>query len=403
MTDWRRLPLVDPVDPPRRLSVTMLRHADACMRSAYLYLVHGSLPSHELDRGTALHLWAEQIPWLLLQHGEEQLEHDVGRDLMQRVLDEHPELGVTAADAVRLREMAYHLAGDARGRAGERKPDGRPYPTGFAWRPQEVVAVERSFMLEVEGQRIVGRVDLAHLGADRVLDVTDFKTSLYVPPAAEYEGTLQTKLYGALLLFGQPVTDTGELEPCVGEYVEWVRTSEVFPRYLSDDGSVLARSVVYSREELQEFVVDDLPRLVRRVVGALGSRDWPAIRGTHCSWCPAQGACPLPEHLRSHAGVINTLEQASEAMEWADAMADRVSATREEVKRFARAGGCTIPVGRDEEWAFVASESWRTDWDALQQGVERAMRYGEPFDLAACRRPTISNRFRRRRREEVAA
>jgi hypothetical protein len=464
--NWRNLPAVDPVDVPSRLSVTFLRHANACARSAYLYLKHGSAPAHELDRGTALHLWAEQVPWLLIQHDEPHLETDVGRDLMDKVLDDHPELGVTVEDAVHLRQMAYHLAGDARGRAGEIKPDGRPYPVGYAWRPGEVVAVERTFVLEVEGWRIVGKVDLAHLGEDRVLDVEDFKSSLHVPTLAEYDGSLQTKLYGALILFGQPATQsicagchgetllrcqncgnkdampgspriasgsilacdcsaecigrgtltdhevlrcgecgdrgyTETLEPNVGEYVQWVRTSEVFPRYLSRDGTVATRSILYSRQEIHEFM-GDLVRLVRRVEKAFDDWRWGAIRGTHCSICPAQSECPLPEVLRPHAGKINDLDRASEALEWCDSTADRIRATRAEVRAFARAREVTVPVGRDEEYVFELSESRKTDWDALEDGVERARRYGEPFALSQYVKPQKSTSFVKRKREVTA-
>lgn len=419
--NWRDFPPVELIDRPSRLSVTFLKHANGCPLSGYFYLRDGSPPSNDLDRGTALHLFCQEVPALLLAHAEAHregapeeavpvepvLETDAAKDLMNQVLDEHPELGVTVEDAVKLRQMAYHLAGDDRGRAGQRKPDDRPYPVGYAWRPDEIVAVERTFLLEIAGWRVIGRVDLAHLDRDMLLDVEDFRSSLHVPTAAEYDGSLPTKLYVALVMLGNPVGPEGVLEPSIGEFVQWARATEVFPRYLRDDGSVTTRSVIYSREEILEFV-EDLERLVRAVDAALepvevdagdsevthGQR-WPAIRGSHCNLCPRPADCPIPERLRSHAGLVNDLERASEALEWADGQAALVNATRREVREFAKRQQLTIPVGADEEYGFVVTQTRKVDAEGMEAAAARSAQFGEPFDAESFIKRSTRTEFKK--------
>lgn len=392
--NWRDFPPVEPIDRPSRLSVTFLKHANGCPLSGYFYLRDGSAPSNDLDRGTALHLWCQEVPHMLLAADEPHMEADVGKELMDRLLDEHPELGVKVEDAVHLRQMAYHLAGDDRGRRGERKEDGKPYPVGYAWRPSEIVAVERTFLLEVAGWRVIGKVDLAHLDRDMLLDVEDFKSSMHVPTAAEYDGSLQTKLYVALMMLGNPVGPDGVLEPSIGEFVQWARATEVFPRYLRDDGTVQSRSVVYSRGEILEFV-EDLRRLVGRVDAALEDWRWGAIRGSHCNLCPCPADCPIPERLRSHAGIVNDVERAAEAAEWSDGMAARVAATRKEIREFAKRRQLTIPVGADEEYGFVVSESRRVDAEGMEAAAARAAQFGEPFDAEAFIKRSTRTEFKK--------
>jgi hypothetical protein len=410
---WRDLPPVEPIEPPGRFSMTLLKHADACLRSAYLYLKHGSAPSPELDRGSAYHLFAEQVPWTLLQSAQMDregaaegsiepaaavLEADVAETMMNAILEEHPELAVTSRDADALRIMAYHAAGDERGRAGQRKPDGRPYPVGFDWAVGSLVAVERMWVLEIDGIRVVCKIDMAWLGADMVLRVRDHKTTLAIPTQDKFEGTFQLKLYGAAMLFGRPLNEeTGELEPGIGGGVNWVDVGEVYPRYLlSTDGTMQQRTAVFSRAELQKFLDVDAVRVVRKLKGALESWKFDASRGSHCSICPAAAECPLPKVLRPHSGEINTLEQAEEALTWAEVTSARVNATRAEAKIFARAHGMiAVPCGTDEEYQWVASESWTTRWDALEEKVERARLFGEPFAMAEVRRRSSSTSFKK--------
>lgn len=415
--DWRNQPRVEPIDLPSRWSQTFLRHGDRCMRSAYLYLKHGSAPANHLDRGTALHVFAEQVPWTLLQSAQMDqegavpgsaepapavLEADVAETMMNVVLAEHPELAVTIDDADHLREMVYHLAGDERGRDGKRRPDGRHYPVGFDWDPTAVVAVERMWVLELDGVRLVGKIDVAWLLASMVLRVRDYKTSLAIPKVEEFAGGFQLKFYGALMLFGQPLNEqTGELEPGIGDGINWVDVGEVYPRYTRrDDGTVMDRTVTFSRTELRKFVDEDLTRLVRRMKGAFETWEFPAARGdAQCSQCPASAECPLPSVLRPHAGEINTIEQAEEALTWAEMTAAKVSATRAEAKAFARAHGVTVPCGTDTEYAFVVDEKWSTRWEDLEEGVEKARLFGQPFALSEVRRRSASTSFKKRKRE----
>lgn len=395
--EYRDLPPVEPIDVPDRMSMTLLKHGDACPRSAYLYRKYGSAPASQLDRGTGFHIFGEQVPWTLLQAEEEVLQPDVAEAMMNAVLDEHPELHVTSQDADDLRMMAYHMAGDPRGRAGERKPDDRPYPVGFDWNVNEIVAVERMFVLEVEGVRVVGKVDLAWFLANNTLKIRDHKTSMAMLDAAGFEGTFQTRLYGAMALFGNPLNEeTGELEPCFGSGVNWADVGEVYPRFLErDTGRVQERAALLSRTDLRKFVDVDVARVVRKMKVAFESWKFGAARGSHCEICPAIRECPLPEALRPFAGKVNSLEQAAEALEWAEAKAAQVSATRAEVKVFARAHQVAVPCGTDQEYQFVVTDQWTTRWAELEAGVERARLFGEPFAMSEVRKRSVSTQFKR--------
>src|SRR5690349_9755194 len=65
---------VEPVEPPRRLSQSLLALADKCPRSAYLSIKHnGGAGSLDMNRGTAFHRVAERIVNLCIEHGENSL------------------------------------------------------------------------------------------------------------------------------------------------------------------------------------------------------------------------------------------------------------------------------------------------------------------------------------------
>jgi RecB family exonuclease len=78
-------------------------------------------------------------------------------------------------------------------------------------RPQDVVALEKTMVLELDGGGwLIGKVDVAALEASGILDVNDYKTSFYAPTSEELEGQLQVPWYAVLLLWGRPL----EIRPC---------------------------------------------------------------------------------------------------------------------------------------------------------------------------------------------
>jgi hypothetical protein len=412
--DYRHLPPVqETVARPSRFSQTLVRHANFCPRSAFLYIKHRGGLSIEMDRGSVVHLFAQRMTLELLQRGEPSLwapseaenvvvaageVASLTKVMVDEILDD-PELGFVLPDwaADQARVCAYHLA------------------IGWDVDMSTVLGVERTFVLDVGGWEIRGRIDLLTWPDPHEMVVTDYKTSLAVPDAAEFESAFQPKLYGALVMFGVPVeqrpceecagagyynSSTGHERKCgvcdgagheevrgepLGAHLRRVGARQIHPRAKpkwNEDGTVrlVDRTAYWSRKELQDFL-HDVERSVRRIERGLDTGDWPARHGAHCSECPAEPECPLPRHLRRFADAIETPEQASEAMEWAQRMGGRVTATKKEVRKFVEARAEAgeedrLPVGTDT-FGFVTSfrKSIRkngrdTDWSGLEAAVQ---------------------------------
>ena len=394
---------VPPVDRPSRLSQTMLRHMDNCPRSGYLYLKHKGGPSSApMDRGSAFHLFAERMVVELVARGEKSLFAPAqdgdggGEDLSQaakdvasltqamveQVFEDHPDLVMPASERDAVRVMAYHLA------------------VAFDVDPQSVVGIERAFELDLEcGWKIVGKVDLAALPTATRGLVDDYKTSLAVPSQEEHAQSFQAKLYALLLMYGRPVDG----EP-FGSHLTHVTGRMIYPRAKPRETGkglrLVQREATWSRGQLDEFRMD-VEALGRRVSDALGSGDWPAQAGPHCSECPAPRECPIPRELRNFAGTILEPEQASEAWEWAMRAKAAVAAVEKEVKAFAKAHGGVVVGDQVFEWRVsesrrLRSVGGRSDWDGLAQAVLDAATYGTPFDIDEYVRWVPTNTFKGR-------
>jgi len=203
-------------------------------------------------------------------------------------------------------------------------------------------------------------------------------------------------------MFGVPL-DGDDLEPGepVGEYLTHVRARMLYPRRLRQDGRVFYRDMTYSRLELEAFR-GDVERTVLRVQEGLDTGDWPARYGPHCTECPAEPECPLPKHLRSFHGAINTDEQAGEALAWAMRMKDRVSSTEKEVKEYVKSTGRPLVVD-GMSFGFetrvsrqLRSRGGRSDWEGLEGAVREAVQYGAPFAIEDFVIERASNTFKGR-------
>lgn len=394
---------VPPVDRPSRLSQTMLRHMDNCPRSGYLYLKHKGGPSSApMDRGSAFHLFAERMVVELVARGEKSLfapaqDGDGGAEdlsqaakdvasltqaMVEQVFADHPEFVMPASERDAVRVMAYHLA------------------VAFDVDPQSVVGIERAFELDLEcGWKIVGKVDLAALPTATRGLVDDYKTSLAVPSQEEHAQSFQAKLYALLLMYGRPVDG----EP-FGSHLTHVTGRMIYPRAKPRETGkglrLVQREATWSRGQLDEFRMD-VEALGRRVSDALGSGDWPAQAGPHCSECPAPRECPIPRELRNYQGTILEPEQASEAWEWAMRAKAAVAAVEKEVKAFAKAHGGVVVGDRVFEWRVsesrrLRSVGGRSDWDGLAQAVLDAATYGTPFELEEFVKWVPKNEFKSR-------
>lgn len=421
MTDYRDLPPVEPVEVPKRFSMTTLQRANNCPRSAYLGVKYRNGPSsHPMDRGSLFHECAERLMKDLMIAEEPRLSDDptqaasMTAAIVDEVLRARPDLVVPHHEVDAVREMLFHTA------------------VGYDVDPQTLaVPPETLFLLDLEcGWTVSGRLDLVAFPSAELAQIDDWKTRASPRPQGEYEQALQPMVYAALLCFGVPVTrldcfncDAGTVsieggcpicdgagyyeergEP-IGKHLRGVHLREVYPKpRLRDDGLLHHCEMLLSRTAIADFLAD-----LERQAAILGERftawDFPARssggpdNGSWCSECPAVHECPLPPALRNHAGTINTLDDATEAWTWAQHQKALVAAVEKEAKNFAKAHDVAIRVG-DQEWRWMPREGRAlkragkgSDWDGLAAAVDEAVQFGTPFDPTEWIKPTVTNGF----------
>jgi hypothetical protein len=415
----RRLPPVEPVAAPERLSQTLLNKANSCQRSAYLYVRHhGGMPGHQLDRGAALHIAQAKATNLILERhaldagADGDVDYAVDEHTAKLMLDEtfaeHPELTVPLHERDQLRVMMVHLS------------------QGFPINPAKIVAVERKFLLRLGDYVVSGILDLAMIDGPHG-EVHDYKSTWDVPSQQEYEATFQGRLYAVALIYGHPVTRLPchncevlgaagpdapddcpvcggrgyleQLDAPLGEQLQTVTVGEVFPRFLQEDGTVPTRTMPLSRIEI-DALRRDIEAQCAQLMQAFETSEFPAVSGSHCQECPCEPECPLPRHLRNFAGAIQTEDEAREAMEWHERVAPKVAATKAEVKSFCKANG-PLRVGANLVAEFGEVTRWDTNWGAIESGAVRAAQYGEPFDITQHRRQKLGTAFRVRKLTET--
>jgi hypothetical protein len=394
-----------------KASQTLLRHYNACPRSAYLYALHkGDASTPEMQRGSGLHAVTERATSLAIEQGEPFVPPEIVKAIVNEVLAD-PEFAIPVEEHDYLRESAYRWAAE------------------WAVDPASVVAVETLFVLQLGGYEVRCRIDFAELrerGA--VVYVADYKSSRAAPAFEDVsrkrrDGSLMAKnfqlvLYALVLAFGVPVrvepcgacggngfaegdpsNDLGCLE-CAPEPLSrpgpgYVEVPEpfpvagrgqrfdlefVFPGIEDRDGKMLRRPVTLTRLELEEYRAS-LEGLLARLAHSEESGDWPAVSSTTaCNECPAASECPIPAELRDHRGEMNTPEQVAEALEKRHVEKKLNAAVQREISAFVKARG---PVryggGMVAEIGHRVSVEIR-DKDGMFAAQDRAVNFGEPFD-----------------------
>lgn len=390
--------------PDGAVSMTALKHFQACPRSGYLYLLHkGSGQSVEMARGSAFHEVAERATRAMLVEGEAQIPGDVVKAIVQEVLSESQ---VPVSEHDYIREMAYRWAEQT------------------TVDPSKVIGVEQLVEVEIGGWRVRCKLDLIEQGEDGSVRIDDYKTSPAAPPYEELArkrkgGGLAAKqfqlvLYALAARHGNPVrveqcgechgegvlysveggVEEGICSTCDGRgHVEipepfplaagalWFDLRLVFPGTEWDE-KMVTRPVSLTPLELAEYR-GSVEATLANFDLALETGDWPAIQSSEaCKVCPAKKLCPIPAELRDHAGEINTVDDLREASEVLEKRADLDQALRKEIKLFMKGQGLReVRYGRSRAWRFAYSESERIDdKEALWAAVARAVEFGEPFN-----------------------
>jgi hypothetical protein len=412
---YREFEKMPPLEVGKHVSVTGLRRFDACPRSFYLYRSTGGGPaSHPMARGSALHRICELATKTLIQEGEAIIPPDVVKAIATEVLAD-PAYHVPISEHDAIREMAYRWASQT------------------ALDPARIIAVETLFALQVGEWQVRAKLDFAELSEDgSVATIRDLKTARAVPGYEEIgrrrkDGTIANKdfqgtLYVLALLFGRPVRvevcptcrGTGDAAPDVdhgcltcadnpyvgkgtgkietvepfglAERAQRVDVSLVFPAVEGQDGLMIERTASLTKPEAYEYL-DSLRGILDRLAAAEESRDWPAIPGSHCAECAAPALCPIPRELRDFEGLESYESMVAEA-EYLDRIAAETKKRKAALRSAAKAAGTVIRFGSDQvlEFAYQPSKSvrkikGRSDWDGLEQAVQRAVELGEPFDL----------------------
>lgn len=445
MSDPREEPVSWAVEAPRRMSVTLGKKADACPHDAGLYLRYkGGASNGPLLRGSLAHLAFERIMTALQLQGEASLftpgftqtvDH---RGIPTGGMSEEGRMAAMAEVSQTTKEWVDSLADETGWPLSEAEIDearvmAYHFAIGNSVDPETVVALEQMFVLELEGgAELIGKVDVASLGADGILQVDDYKSSFYVPPEDDVQKLVQSPWYAAMMLWGRPYarikceacngtgifkytamgpsTSMGQHLDCEGrgylevfgepmgaqggplEHVQWVRCRQVYPRYINPTTGFMSSrgdDKLWGLADLRDKV-GAAARAWRRVQRGVEQRVWPAKSGAHCSECTAEPECPLPRQLRRFGGKLETAGQASEAMEWAERQGALVTGTKAEVRAFVKARpalGGELPVG-DRTYSMQVSHptslkkiGQKSDWEGLQAAVVAAAEEGEPFDV----------------------
>lgn len=387
------------------ISVTGGRHENICSHAGYLYALHkGEARSHAMERGNVIHRVIE-LSVLAALEGNEPV---VPPELVKAIADEvfaDPEYRCPLEEQDYVRESAYRFA------------------QHFKCVPQNVIAVEKLFQLDVGGFRFRGKIDYAELleGGAAAL-VKDWKSSRSMPGWEEIgrkrsDGSIAAKdyqlvVYGLGVVFGRPIrveacSDCGglgvaiasalqESQPCPRcngkgriETVEPValagRAQRVdleyaFPGIEFSEGHG-SRGVSLTRTELHEYM-ESLAAQAARIQAQERSGKWPATPSSHCETeCPAADECPLPKQ-RSLAGRLNTPEQVKEEAERQFVQDVLSRGVWKEIKAKVKGmDGQRLRFGLDRVIEAVPNEFDEIrDKDVMFAAIEEAANGGQPFD-----------------------
>lgn len=384
-TTWRDLP---PVSDEERALVTFTREPsqtflgwhDLCDRAAFLYRKHhGGAGGHQLNRGSLFHEAVARLTRHLIEQGERQAPPELGKDYVVEVVRDLLELATPAYERDQLRGMIFNWC------------DG-----SFFW-PERIVGVEQDLQLQVGEWTIRCRLDLIEQLDHRTLDVTDYKTQWNMPRTADvgewstggvdgngnarFGGNFQTTVYALACAFG--TTPDGL---SIGDGIDRFRVYLRFPRLLRDEG-LAYREAIIDRRQLLDFRLD-LEAQLARLGRSIETGKWQPTPGSHCERCPAAAECPLPRHLRaeSQATEWETLEELeTHAANWYF-MAQRATQLKSRIRAAAeRLGVPEVRTGEDLALLFKFYERESLKDGALADirvGIEGAVKYGHPFNLA---------------------
>jgi hypothetical protein len=178
--------------------------------------------------------------------------------------------------------------------------------------------------------------------------------------------------------------------PPVGEHLNHVRTVEVYPRYLRDDGLLQYREQHLTRTQVNDFR-HDMEALVTSVVRMFETGVFPAVPGTHCATCPARAECPIPADLRT-GHIDPDAESAEDLAVYHKFLDEAATDLRDLLKEHVLDHG-PVKCGADEVWDFEAKPRREVD----KAGLEEATRQGRVVSVEDFTKTSYSFEFKRRK------
>jgi hypothetical protein len=365
-------PVVENIERPDTLSQTLLAKHNKCPRSAYLYRKYkGGTGSHAMGRGILFHEVADQAINELLEQEEAAMPGEVAKELADAVMAEHPEIPLSTDEQDAVRLMAYNWA------------------EGTIIDPAAVVAVEMPLQFEIGGFTLTCRLDLVEAHGS-TLYVRDWKTSLAIRKSEEIQKGFQGLFYALACIEGED-PETGAR---IGGGIQDVWFYETYPRYRTEEGPLLAREGSWTRAEIHEFK-GSLERNVAAFERSLETGDWPTRDGSWCSECPAQGECPIPEHLRE-LPQIETEEDAHNAFSRKLALERESRRLQSGLRGFVKDNGPLF----HGDYAFDArleEQKKVKDWNELILALQRTSELGTPFEMTEHIEIRKSTKFAKRK------
>jgi RecB family exonuclease len=336
------------VKRPDTASQSLLARIDVCPFSGALYIDYkGGPQTAALARGEVCHHFFERATNMLMEQEEPSMPPEVGKDLMQAIIEERTDLALPAGEQESCRIIAWN------------------WSEATVLDLNSIVCVESMLSLQIGEWTVRGRVDRAEI-ADRQAFVRDYKTSLAIPDQEKFERSFQTPFYALLVAEGVP---EGESTP-IGEGLDACHLIEEYPRYRrGDDGSLASRITVVDRAQLFDFKRTVESHLAKLDHG-LAKGEWAASPGAHCQTCPASSECPIPPHLREvkTIGTQGDAEEIAQRILFVDAQAKELKTS---LRGWVDENG---PVyAGDLVFDLTYAESERlTDKDAVKRIVEEA-------------------------------
>lgn len=300
---------------PERYSMSFLQRAERCLLSAHLGRV--SDPSGDFAVvGTVVHDALAALGLIARTRGEAVLGADLGRTVIERVLDGPEQTEPISAEG---RAKAIEMVTGVAARF--------PFPVDA-----DEFVVELNSRVMLDESVLSARIDQAAKRGPMV-EVDDWKTGPGLPN--DITAHVQLPIYAYHLAVRWPDAEAFMLRE----------------RYVRYGGSV--REVYLERADLDN-VEGWLRTVVARVRNAYATGEFPATPGSWCANCPAKMACTLP--LWQRPAAIETEDEVRALFSQVLVQSEQVDTGKKAIKAWLEANEVDGLVQGDQRIGFTEGE-----------------------------------------------